>query len=136
MPQFQLKHSVEITMRETKVLAASTKQATAEITSCCCIGKGQSAINVHFEKDGFMPGEQVRMIIEIDNTNCSADVTGINISVTNIVGLRSSSGSTSDRIHVFGKNVKGLPAGTKMVVTENADVGERGHQGRVHPPVQ
>lgn len=63
-----------------------------------------------------MPGEQVRMIIEIDNSNCSADVSGIHIGVINTVGLRSSGGSTSDRIHVFSKGVKGLPAGTKMVV--------------------
>ena len=32
-PQFELKHAVEITMRETKMLAASTKKSVAEITS-------------------------------------------------------------------------------------------------------
>lgn len=75
---------------------------------------------MHFEKDGYTPGEQVRMIIEIDNTNCQVAVTSINIGVTNIVGLRSSQGSTSDTIHVFSKSVQGLPAGTKMVVQPSA----------------
>jgi dihydroorotate dehydrogenase len=134
-PVFQMKHAIEITMRETKALSASTKKSVAEITSCCCLNKGTSSINVHFEKDGYTPGEQVRMIIEIDNTNCEVDVTSLNISVTNTVGLRSSQGSTSDTHHVFSKSVNGVPAGTKMVVKDLLKIGQLSYQGRLHPAI-
>lgn len=65
-----------------------------------------------------MPGEDVRMIIEVDNTNCTVPITSINMNVSNTVGLRSTESSTADRHHVFGKSVPGLPAGTKMVGNE------------------
>jgi hypothetical protein len=117
-PKFEMAHAIEITMRETRHIAAATKQSTTKITSCCCIGKGTSAINVHFEKDGYMQNEDVRMIIEVDNSQCTVDITAINISVTNTVGLRSNQSSTSDTYTVFSKNSPGLGAGLKMVGNE------------------
>lgn len=65
-----------------------------------------------------MQNEDVRMIIEVDNSQCTADITAINMSVTNTVGLRSNASSTSDTYNVFSKNIAGMPAGTKMVGNE------------------
>lgn len=62
-----------------------------------------------------MQNEDVRMIIEVDNSQCTADISGINIGVTNTVALRSNQSSTSDTYNVFSKNIAGMPAGTKMV---------------------
>lgn len=65
-----------------------------------------------------MQNEDVRMIIEVDNSQCTADITGIYIGVTNTVGLRSNQSSTSDTYNVFSKSAPGMPAGTKMVGNE------------------
>ena len=53
----QLKHSQVITLRETRWLESKSKKCQAEITSCCCFNQGNSMAEVHFEKDGYMPGE-------------------------------------------------------------------------------
>lgn len=81
----------------------------------CCVGKGRSAINVHFEKDGYIPGEMVRVIVEIDNSMCEADIEGLHIAINNTVGLRSSDGSTADSFNIFNKTLPGIRAGEKLV---------------------
>ena len=56
-----------------------------------------------FEKDGYSPGELVQMIIEIDNTQCTANIKSISISVNNVVTLRSQGSSTSDSRTFYSK---------------------------------
>lgn len=60
---WEMKCGAEVILRETKVLTTPTKTCNAEVVSCCCIGKGRSAINVHFEKDGYVPGDMVNVIV-------------------------------------------------------------------------
>ena len=69
-----------------------------------------------FAKDGYIPGELVQMIIEIDNTNCTANITTISISVSKTVTMRSQGHSTSDSGTVFTKMINGLYAGEALVV--------------------
>ena len=69
-PQFRVIGGREIILRETRVVHSQQQQSSGEITSCCCMGKGQTQSMMSFEKDGYSPGEMVRMIIEINNTNC------------------------------------------------------------------
>jgi hypothetical protein len=69
-----------------------------------------------FAKDGFMPGEMVQMIIEVDNSQCSANVKTISISVTNSVTMRSQGHSTSVPRTFFTKTINGLNAGESLVV--------------------
>jgi hypothetical protein len=80
----------------------------------CCIGKGTAAMKVHFEKDGYMQNEDVRMIIEIDNSQCKANIKGVDIAVVNTVTLRAGSASDTDTYNVFTKRTQGLPAGGRM----------------------
>jgi len=60
----------------------------------------------------------VRLFIEIDNSMCQADIDGLNISINNTVGLRSSDGSTADNYVVFSKSLPGVRAGEKRVGNE------------------
>lgn len=69
-----------------------------------------------FGKDGFMPGEMVQMIIEVDNTNCTANINTISISVTNHVTLRSQGRSTGDSRTIFSKGINGVAAGMAYMV--------------------
>lgn len=78
--------------------------------------KGFTTSMMSFEKDGYMPGELVQMLIQVDNTNCTVDINSITISVTNNVTLRSRGNSTSDHYTVFRKQVNGIPAGMAYTV--------------------
>jgi hypothetical protein len=64
-----------------------------------------------FEKDGYSPGEMVQMIIELDNTQCTANINSIYIKVTNSVTLRSQGRATGDNYTIFTKRVNGVAAG-------------------------
>lgn len=68
-----------------------------------------------FAKDGFCPGEIVQMIIEIDNSHCSANIQTISISVNNQVTLRSQGSATSDSRSFFNKQINGVYAGECLV---------------------
>jgi hypothetical protein len=57
----------------------------------------------------------VRVIVEIDNSMCQADIEGLNIAINNTVGLRSSDGSTSDSFKIYSKTLPGVRAGEKLV---------------------
>lgn len=71
---------------------------------------------MHFEKDGYAPGELVQMIMEIDNSNCKADIPTINIGIYNTVSMRSNQAQTSDHGTVFTKMINGLAAGQTATV--------------------
>jgi hypothetical protein len=58
-----------------------------------------------------MPGELVQMIIEVDNSMCSANLTSIRVGISNTVTMRSSGNSTSDHIPIFSKTINGVHAG-------------------------
>jgi len=59
----------------------------------------------------------VQMVIEIDNTQCTANITTISITVTNQVTLKSGTGAqTSDSRTFVNKTVNGVPAGVAYVV--------------------
>jgi hypothetical protein len=94
------------------------KESNGAITSCCCLNKGITTSRMSFAKDGYTPGELVQMIIEIDNSQCTANVNTISITVTNQVTLRSGQGAqTSDSRTLFTKTVNGVAAGASYVVT-------------------
>lgn len=114
--QFQLKYGREITLRETRMVSSQLMKSQAEITSCCCISKGITATSVHFEKDGYAPGELVQMIMEIDNSNCKADIPTINVGIYNTVSMRSNQSQTSDHDTVFSKMINGVAAGQSATV--------------------
>ena len=58
----------------------------------------------------------VQMIIEVDNTNCTANVNTISISVNNQVTLRSQGHATSDSRTFFTKQINGVYAGQALTV--------------------
>ena len=59
----------------------------------------------------------MQMVIEIDNTQCTANITTISITVTNQVTLKSGTGAqTSDSRTFVNKTVNGVPAGVAYVV--------------------
>lgn len=97
------------------MVTAQSRTSNAEIKSCCCFSKGITTSEIHFEKDGYAPGELVQMIMEVDNSNCSADIPTISIGITNSVRMSSSGRSTSDNGQIMSKEINGLGAGQKAI---------------------
>ena len=58
-----------------------------------------------------MPGELVQMIMEIDNTFCTVDVTSIWVAIDFTVTMKSDGASTADKGNIYKKSLPGLPAG-------------------------
>lgn len=63
---------------------------------------------VHFEKDGYMPGEEVRVIVEVDNSLCTADISSIWVSVDYTVRMEAEGSSTSDRGNITKSSMPGV----------------------------
>ena len=115
-PQFQLKFAREITLRETRAIDTQRREQNKDIQYCCCCNNGPCALNFHLEKDGYMPNEQVNVILEIDNSQCTSDITSVSISVDNTVTMRSQGASTNSHINVCRKTAGGLPAAERRTV--------------------
>lgn len=107
----QCKFSRQISIRETRWLSSQHKKSEAEITSCCCCNQGPAWADMHFEKDGFMPGDTVQSVLEIDNSLCAADMPTIRLSVDYTVSMKSDGASTADHGTIFSKNINGMKAG-------------------------
>jgi len=55
------------------------------------------------------------MIIEIDNSNCSANINNISITVNRTVSMRSQGHGTSDHATLFRKTINGVHAGQAFI---------------------
>jgi len=66
----------------------------------------------------------VQMIIEIDNTDCTANVSHISITVNRTVSLRSQGSGTSDHATLFRKTINGVAAGQAFSVFYHFYLGE------------
>lgn len=53
----------------------------------------------------------MRIIVEIDNSECQAAIEGLNITIMNTISLRSPNDSCSDSYPVFSKRLPGIAAG-------------------------
>lgn len=129
--QFKCKFSREITLRETRWLSSQHKESNAEITHCCCCSKGICTAKMHFEKDGYMPGDMVQSVIEVDNSKCDADMPKINIAVSFTVTMKSQGAQTADNGTVFSKQINGLAANQSATVTYSMRVGKPSYHGSV-----
>ncbi len=87
------------------------------------MSKGITTVNVHFEKDGYAPGELVQMIMNVDNSGCSADIPTINIGIGYTVRMTSGQAQTTDHGSILTKQINGLAAGQKATVTIYDNIG-------------
>jgi len=50
------------------------------------------------------------MVIEVDNSNCEANINWMNISIRKTVTMRSNGASTADGGSIYHKQLNGVPA--------------------------
>lgn len=54
------------------------------ITTCCCFGAGNLKIMAMLDKNGYCPGEAINLMISVDSTNCSVDLTSVSARLATI----------------------------------------------------
>ena len=71
---------------------------------------------MHFAKDGYMPGELVQSVIEVDNSKCEADLPTISVRVSFTVSMKAQGAQTHDSGNIFSKSINGVAAGQTAAV--------------------
>ena len=51
-----------------------SRKLNKQVTSCCCISKGQIDMKCYFEKNNYTAGETAYIITEVDGTNLKCDI--------------------------------------------------------------
>ena len=109
-------HVIEKTLSLHANLAASS---IAEITTCCCIGKGISRINVVLPQDTFNTSQIVKLTAQIDNFFSRLDVIGVTCRLRLSLRLKCNSGYSFFYTQVVTSRYYPveIPAGANIVDT-------------------
>jgi hypothetical protein len=105
---------------------------TAHVKSCCCFDKGVSHIKCYFDKNGSIPGETAKILCELDNRGCTADVTQVTIKLINRIEYTSKDNFQKKfKDTVFTESFPGLPAGGESQTEKNVKI--EGHGVMIQP---
>ena len=110
----KMKHKQRLMIRQPSYGTANRVQTdTRDVYACCCFGnKGPATITTQFEKDTYMPNELCRAMVDLDNSNCQADVKSISIKLERHIELSASDGKVwEDKRVLEQKDYDGLGAG-------------------------
>jgi len=90
----KLKHKVYLTMREKMQQTIQQKELnlTKKISTWCCIDQGTISMRTAFEKDAYAPGEEARMLTEIDNAKCSLNIENVIFTLSQTINLSDGNG--------------------------------------------
>jgi len=94
------------------------KQEDHDITTCCCIKRGQINTKVFTEKNGYVCGQGVTMVVECVN-NCSKDIKGIYADFVKTINVRAQSESKTLSDTTSGLSGGMIVAGGRAI-NENA----------------
>jgi len=61
---------------------------TQTIRTWCCFNKGVSTLNVSYEKNYYCPDENVKMVCELNNSNCNLNGSSIILSLFQVITLK------------------------------------------------
>jgi len=85
----RLKHKVYLTMREKVQSTIQQKELnlTKKISTWCCVDQGTISLKAAFEKDAYCPGEEARMLTEIDNGKCNLNIPNVSFQLSQTIQL-------------------------------------------------
>jgi len=110
------------------------QQGEHDIKTCCCVNRGHLKTKAYTEKNGYICGQEVRMVVECVN-DCNRDITGIyadfvkTITVTaqgeRKVLTETESGLSGGRVPAGGKavdqNAKRITVSTANSIKQSVD---------------
>jgi len=84
----------EVTQVMSEAIVSLQDSVSAQITTCCCLRKGEVKLSATISKSAYVPGEMCNLNIEVDNSKALFDVTAFKGSLFRTLCLRSNNGST------------------------------------------
>lgn len=109
----KLKHKLLVVVRENPTINAQTKEVSISktMTTWCCCNQGTVSMRTAFEKNAYAPGEEARIITEIDNTKCSLGIPGVYFSLNQNVSLSTGSHGRGFNFNIQSINLGRIEAG-------------------------
>lgn len=104
----KLKHKLEVTVRESPNLNIQTKEISInkKLTTWCCFDQGTVSMRTAFEKNAYAPGEEARIICEVDNSKCQLAIPDVSFSLNQNIALNAGGHNRS-----FGFNIRSISLG-------------------------
>jgi len=114
----KLKHKLFLTMREDMQKNIQTKELnlTKSLSTWCCINQGTISLRTAFEKNAYAPGEEARMLTEIDNSKCGLNVDNVVFHLTQNIQVKDGQGHGRNfHFPIRSINLGTIPAGTSCM---------------------
>ena len=113
----KIKHKRSITIRQALKNQITTKEVSInqEVTSCCCCSKGTVSMWTAFEKNAYAPGEQARVVTEVDNSKCEVAVTNIRFELVQYIQLSAQGHGKHLNFGIVGENLGSVQPGESFV---------------------
>jgi hypothetical protein len=110
------KYKTHLVVRQKPKQVIYNQTYTSEESPCvCCCSKGVSRIEGSFERDAYVPGERANMLVKVDNTRCSLNISQIQCKLVQAISFRAQKGSMSNiNKTVAEENYDGVAAGQEI----------------------
>lgn len=115
-PHFQFEATREIILHEKGPSNTVERQSTGTVTSFCCIGKGSTFAGVSQTDKVVHAGSPAAIEVEIDNSQCSAEVNSVQLSVVNVFTLKAGDLNVREEKVVYSHSFSGVAAGQALLV--------------------
>jgi len=113
----RLKHKIVFVVRENPNITAETKEVsiTKSLTTWCCCNQGTVSMRTAFEKNTYVPGEEARIITEIDNSKCSLGIPDVVFSLSQSVSIGDGHHTKGFHFPIKSMNLGRIEAGQSCV---------------------
>jgi sporulation-control protein spo0M len=104
----KLKHKRDVVVRENLQGTIQQKEVTITkpLKTWCCVDSGTVVMKTSFEKSAYAPGEEARVITEVDNSKCSLCIQNMFFSLNQTISLTAGAHHRS-----FPFNIRSLDLG-------------------------
>lgn len=86
------KLEVGVSSRLSQAIASMTDSAATNISTLMCMKKGAVMLNVHVNKNAFVPGEAIEVVVEANNSQSALDVTRVQVTLSRMIRIRLDNG--------------------------------------------
>ena len=86
------KLEVGVSSRMSQAIVRMTDSVATNVSTLMCIKKGAVMLNVHVNKNAFVPGEAIEIVVEVDNSQSALDMTRVQVALSRMIRIRLENG--------------------------------------------
>lgn len=109
----KLKYKNLFTVREPvrEAIQSVNKVTNTEVVCCgCCMRYGTVGISASFERNTYCPSDEAKAIVQVDNKNCSKDVSSIALELRQVITVKAKSRTETRSHSIVSNSVAGVKA--------------------------